>query len=390
MTRRRVLLVLARGLAGLTVGAFGSRLGRAADPAQKVVRLGLIGMESPSNAPRGLSVFWQRLHELGWIEGQKIIIEQRWAEGHLDRLPALLAEVIERNVDVIVTGSTPGAIAAKNATSTIPIVVIAMADPVRSGVVASLARPGGNLTGTSMGYGEDFSGKWLELLQETVPRLTTVAMIVNPDNVVGRDLAKDAEAIAPKRHLKVQIIDVRKAEALDGAFEQASRQAQAVLLHADGLVTLRYQRQITALAAKHRLPAIYNSLSFVDSGGLMAYAPDLTVQFRRAADYVDKILRGAKPADLPIEQPTRYVLVVNLGQERDEHDPDRRHCDGRSRPLRVGRQPGPAWRQPDRGVHGVRGGLQRQVAGVAPGSRSARVHRRADPEPEQLAGERSS
>jgi putative tryptophan/tyrosine transport system substrate-binding protein len=312
MNRRRVLLVLARGLAGLTAGTLGSQLAPAADTAQRVVRMGLIGMESPSNAPRGLHVFWQRLHELGWIEGQNLIVEQRWAEGHLDRLPALMAEVIERNVDVIVTGSTPGAIAAKNATSTIPIVAIAMGDPVRSGVVASLARPGGNLTGTSMGYGEDFSGKWLQLLQETVPRLTTVAMIVNPDNSVGRDLAKDAEAIAPKRQLKVEVIEVREAQALDGAFEQARRQAQAVLVHADGLITLRYQGQITALAAKLRLPAIYNSLAFVDSGGLMAYAPDLTVQFQRAADYVDKILRGAKPADLPIEQPTQYVLVVNL------------------------------------------------------------------------------
>ncbi len=187
-----------------------------------------------------------------------------------------------------------------------------MGDPVRSGLVASLARPGGNLTGMSMGYGEDFSGKWLELLQETVPRLTTVAMIVNPNNSVARDLAKDAEAIAPKRHLKVQIIEVREPEDIDGAFEQARRQAQAVLVHGDGLLTVQHRGQITALAAKHHLPAIYNLLEFMDSGGLMAYAPDLAVMFRRAADYVDKILKGAKPADLPIEQPTQYVLVVNL------------------------------------------------------------------------------
>ena len=152
MNRRRVLLVLARGLAGLTAGALGSRLVRAADPAQRVVRLGMVGMESPSNAPPGLSAFWERLRELGWVEGQNLVVERRFAEGHLERLPALMAEVIERNVDVIFTGSTPGAIAAKNATSTIPIVAIAMGDPVRSGLVASLARPGGNLTGMSMGY----------------------------------------------------------------------------------------------------------------------------------------------------------------------------------------------------------------------------------------------
>ncbi len=282
MNRRRVLLVLARGLAGLTVGALGSRLARAAEPTRSVVRLGFVGPNSPSTEPPpGATVFWERLRELGWIEGQNLIVERRWADGHLERLPALMAEVIGRNVDVIFTGSTPGAIAAKNATSTIPIVAIGMGDPVRSGVVASLARPGGNLTGMSMGFGEDFSGKWLELLQETVPRLSTVAMIVNPNNVVARDLAKDAEAIAPKRHLKVQIIEVREAEDFDGAFEQARRQAQGVLVHGDGLLTDPHRVQITALAAKYRVPAIYNLLSFMDSGGLMAYAPDFRVMFRQ-------------------------------------------------------------------------------------------------------------
>jgi putative ABC transport system substrate-binding protein len=312
MNRRRVLLVLAGGLAGLTAGALGSRLVRAAEPAQKVVRLGFVFPNSPSTAPPGASAFWERLRELGWIEGQNLIVERRWAEGRMERLPALMTEVIGRNVDVIFTGTTPAAIAAKNATSTIPIVVLGMGDPVRSGLVASLARPGGNLTGMSMGYGEDFSGKWLQLLQETVPRLTNVAMIVNPNISVARDLAKDAETIAPKRHLKIQIIEVREAEDLDGAFEQARRQAQAVLVHGDGLLTDPHRAQITALAAKYHLPAMYNLLSFMDSGGLMAYAPDFRVMFRHSADQVDKILRGAKPADLPIEQPTQYVLVVNL------------------------------------------------------------------------------
>ena len=310
MNRRRLLLVLARGLAGLTAGALGSPFVHAAEP-QRVVRVGLIAMDSPSAIPPFLSAFWDRLNELGYVEGQNLIVERRWAEGHLERLPVLTAEVIDRKVDVIVTGGTPASLAAKNATSTIPIVGMAMGDPVRSGLAVSLARPGGNLTGMSMGYGEDFSGKWLELLQETVPRLSTVAMIVNPDNSVARDLAKDVEAIAPNRRLKVQIIEVREAEALEGAFEQARRQAQAVLVHGEAL-TLQHRGQITALAAKHRLPSMYNLLDFVHSGGLMAYAPDLAVMFRRAADYVDKILKGTKPADLPIEQPTRYVLVVNL------------------------------------------------------------------------------
>ncbi|MEO8628880.1 MAG: ABC transporter substrate-binding protein [Betaproteobacteria bacterium] len=222
--------------------------------------MGAIGLETAATAPPGLRVFWERLRWLGWIEGQNLVIERRWADGNLDRLPALMAEVIERNVNVIIAGSTPAEIAAKNATSTIPIVVVGMGDPVRSGLAASLARPGGNVTGTSMGYGEDFSGKWLQLLQETVPRLSTVAMIVNPNNSVARDLAKDVEAIAPKRHLRIQIIEVRDAKALEGAFEQARRQAQAVLVHGDGLLTVQHRGQITALAAKYRLPTIYNHL----------------------------------------------------------------------------------------------------------------------------------
>jgi len=309
MMRRRALLFLV----GLTAGALASRVVRAGDHSQRVVRLGLIGLESSaSNAPRGFGVLWQRLRDLGWVEGQNLVVESRWAGGRYDRLPALMADVIERNVDVIVTGGNAGATAAKNATRTIPIVGIGMGDPVRVGLVDSLARPGGNLTGMSMGYGQDFSGKWLELLQEAVPRLSTVAMIVNG----AGDLAKKTEAIASKLHLKVRIIDVREPEALDGAFEQAEREAQAVLLMADPL-TIEHRRKITLLAARYRVPTIYTLLDFTDAGGLMAYAPDLTVMFRRAAEYVDKILRGAKPADLPIEQPIQYVFVVNLKTAKD-------------------------------------------------------------------------
>jgi putative ABC transport system substrate-binding protein len=311
MNRRRVLLALAGGVAGLTAGALGFPLARADDPAQRVMRLGIVSPDLPSTAVRGISAFSYRLRELGWVEGQNLIMERRWAEGRFDRLPALMTEVIGQKVDVLVTWTTPGAIAAKNATRTIPIVALGMGDPVRSGLVASLARPGGNLTGVSMGYGEGFSGKWLELLQETVPGLSTVAVIVNPDISHQRDQAKDLEAAAPKRRLKVQIIEVREAQALDAAFERARKQAQAVLVFPSPLTMIDMAR-ITTLASKHRLPAMYGLRDFVDAGGLMAYAPDLAVMFRRTADYVDKILKGAKPADLPIEQPTQYVLVVNL------------------------------------------------------------------------------
>ena len=307
MNRRRVLLILA----GLTAGALGSTNARPADPAQRVVRVGFVGPGSPSSAYRGTTALWERLRELGWVEGQNLVIEARWADGRYDRLPALMSEVIERKVDVLVTYTTPAAVAAKSATGTIPIVAALMGDPVRSGLAASLARPGGNLTGLSSGFAEGFAGKWLELLQETVPQLSTVAVFENPDSPIARDLAKELEVITPTRGLKFRRIEVREPRAFDSAFEQAARKAQAVLLLPDPMLAA-HGGQIASLAAKHRLPTIYPLRDFVDAGGLMAYAPDTASMFRRAADYVDKILKGAKPADLPIEQPTQYVFVINL------------------------------------------------------------------------------
>ena len=251
------------------------------------------------------------MRELGYVEGQNLVVESRWAEDRYDRLPALTAEVLQQKVDVLVTVATAGAIAAKNASSTIPIVGIGMADPLRTGLVSSLARPGGNLTGLSMGWGEGMAGKWLELLQETVPRLSTLAVVANPGNPLVRDLAKDLEAIAPTRGLKLRSIEVREPKDLDRAFGQAARRAQAVLVLPDPMIAA-HLKQVTALAAKYRLPAMYYLREFVDAGGLMAYGPDLAVMTRRAAEYVDKILNGARPGDLPIEQPTKFELVVNL------------------------------------------------------------------------------
>jgi putative ABC transport system substrate-binding protein len=286
-------------------------LSRAAEPSQRVVRVGFVHTASPSTATGGVTAFWERLRELGYVEGENLVVEARWAEGRYDRLPALMAEVVGRKVDVLVTFSTPAAIAAKNATTTIPIVDASMADPVRAGLVASLAHPGGNLTGLSNGWGEGMAGKWFELLQETVPRLSAVAVIANPDNPLNRDFAKDLQAIAPTRGLKLRLIEVREPGALDRAFVQAGRKAQAVLVLPDAIFSV-HRGRVTALAAKHKLPTMYYVRDFVDAGGLMAYAPDQVAMFRRAADYVDKILRGANPGDLPIEQPTKYLLVVNL------------------------------------------------------------------------------
>jgi putative ABC transport system substrate-binding protein len=309
VSRRLALLALALSCAS-AIAVLGSPLARAAEPAQKVVRVGFVGLESPSTAPRGVSVFWERLRELGWVEGQNLVTESRWAEGRTDRLPALMTEVVGRNLDVLVTYSTPAAIAAKNATSTVPIVVVHMGDPVARGLADSLAHPGGNLTGLSLGWA-DIEGKWLELLQETIPRLSTVAVIGDPASPSSRATAKELEAIAPTLRMKVRFIEVREPEALDRAFKRARRETQAVLVLGDPL-TLQHSRQITALAARYRLPGMYTFLQFMDSGALMGYGVDPAVIFRRAADHVDKILKGAKPGDLPIEQPTKLKLVVNL------------------------------------------------------------------------------
>jgi putative tryptophan/tyrosine transport system substrate-binding protein len=293
---------------GLTV--LDPSMSHAAEPERSVIRVGFVGPESPSSAPPGVNAFWERLRELGYAEGQNLVIEERWAEGRYDRLPALMAEVLGRNVDVLVTYTTPAGIAARNATSRIPIVDALMGDPVGAGLVASLARPGGNVTGLSQAWA-DIAGKWLELLQETIPRLSTVAVIENPGNASSRGTVKELEATAPTRGLKLRFIEVRSPDALDRAFEQAGRNAQAVLLVPDSMIATNRAR-IAALAAKHRLPIMGFDRAFVDGGGLMAYAPNMTIQFGRAADYVDKILEGARPAELPIEQPTQFSLVVNL------------------------------------------------------------------------------
>ena len=288
---------------------------RAAEPAQRVVRVGFVSPHSPSTDVRSVDGFWQRLRELGWVEGQNLIVEARWAGASSERLDALMREVIERKVDVLVTYSTPGALAAKKATSTIPIVVTSMADPVRSGVTTSLAHPDGNLTGLSLAWTEGTPGKLLELLKETVPHLSAVAMIANLDSPVVLERAKEVEAIAPNWSITAHLVEVRNPEAYDRAFRQARKEAQAVLVLSD-VLTFEYRRKVAALAAKYRLPAMYPLREFVEAGGLMAYGADKVVLSRRAADYVDKILRGAKPADLPFEQPTQYELIVNLKTAR--------------------------------------------------------------------------
>jgi putative ABC transport system substrate-binding protein len=220
-----------------------------------------------------------------------------------------MAEVLALKVDLIFTWTTPAAIAARNATRNTPIVDALMGDPVGVGLADSLARPGGNLTGLSMGWTKEIAGKWLELLQETIPRLSTVAVIGDPDRPMSREQLKRVETVASARGLRVQLIAVRRPEALDRAFEQVRRTAQAVLVLADQNLD---PPRVVALSAKHRLPDMHVVREYVDAGGLMAYAPDVPAMFRRGADYVNRILRGASPAELPIEEPTRFLLIVNV------------------------------------------------------------------------------
>jgi putative tryptophan/tyrosine transport system substrate-binding protein len=223
--------------------------------------------------------------------------------------------LVASDVDVIVTTGTPGAMAAKNGTTTIPIVAVGMADPVRSGLIRSLSHPGGNLTGISMGYGPEFTGKWLEMLQETVPRLASLAVIANPQNAVLQVLRADLETLARHRNVRVHFLPVTQSASLDDVFEQAQRKAQAALLLGDPL-TMSNRTKITSLAISNRLPVMYNVGAFAEDGGLMSYAPDVESQVQRAAEYVDKILRGAAPGELPVEQPTKYLLTLNLKAAR--------------------------------------------------------------------------
>jgi putative ABC transport system substrate-binding protein len=319
MNGRLIPLVIGLSFA-LEVAALTSRLSHAVEPEQRIVRLGFVSPTSLSpraTVPRAAGAerqdpFWIRLGELGWVEGRNLIVDARSAEGHYDRLPALMTELVDRKVDVLVTFSTPAGIAAKNATSTVPIVDAAMFDPVRDGLVASLAHPGGNLTGMSWAWSEGFGGKFLELLQETVPRLSTVALITNPRNPGERGVVKEVVTAAEVRHLKLVVIPLRDPDSVQPALQQARRTGQALLLIGDP-VFFEHRKEIISFARQYRFPALYGLRDFVEAGGLMSYGLDQKAIWRRAAEYVDKILRGARPEELPIEQPTQYFLTVNTG-----------------------------------------------------------------------------
>ena len=286
----------------------------AADAQQtgKVHRIGYLSSGSATAPPYLVEAFRQGLRERGWVEGQNTLIEYRWAEGKFDRLPDLAAELVRLKVDIIVAVASPAAAAAKNATATIPIVGISLGDPVGLGLIASLARPGGNVTGSSYSVGLEIFGKQLELLKETVPKVRRVAILSNPANPVLPVWIREIKVAARSLGVQLQLFEARGPNEFDGAFAaMAKERVGALLVPSDPIFNL-HRARLADLAARSRLPAAYNVRENVDAGGLLSYGPSNTDLWRRAAGYVDKILKGAKPADLPVEQPTKFELVINL------------------------------------------------------------------------------
>ena len=279
---------------------------------KKVSRIGYLAVNSRSAERHLVQAFQEGLRELGWIEGQNISIEYRFADGKLDRLAELVAQLTSLNVDILIaTGGTPPALAAKKATNSIPIVVFPVGDPVAAGLVSSLARPGGNITGLS-NVQVGLSGKRLELLKEVVLKLSHVGVLWNPANPFSELALRETQVAARPLHIEVQPLEVRGSKDLERAFTQlAAVSTSALVVLADSM--FRGERlQLAQLALRHRLPVVLQQGVYAEAGGLMSYGENQEDLWRRAATYVDKILRGAKPADLPVEQPTKFELVINL------------------------------------------------------------------------------
>jgi len=277
----------------------------------KVARLGFLIATSPSTEKTRIDSFLQGMRELGYVEGKNLVIEWRYAEGQFDRLPNLAAELTRLKVEVIVTTGSTSTRAAKQATSTIPIVMTQDTDPVRNGFIASLSRPGKNITGLSNLYPE-LSGKQLELLKEVAPRLSRVAVLGTSTSPQHAQVLKETELAAGAFGVQLQYIDARRPQDIETAFRSASKvRADAALVLASPVFVLQ-RKELANLAVKSRLPAIYDRREFVEDGGLMTYGPSSSDLFRRAASYVDKILKGANPAELPVEQPVKFELIINL------------------------------------------------------------------------------
>src|SRR5713226_807804 len=300
-------------LAGTGAVLLAAPLAPEAQQAARVARIGWLG-DNPAATPHLRVAFRQGLHDLGYVEGRNVVIEYRDVEGKLERLPALAAELVALKVDVIVAPNTPAALAAKQATRTLPIVFTTAADPVQSGLVTNLARPGGNVTGLSI-LAPELIGKRLEQLTQAVPGVNRVAALWQPGALgerTDKDNLKAAEVAARALGVRLQFVEARGPADFDRAFADMTGARAGALAVWTTAMLLHERRRLVALAAKNRLPAVYTLREFVDAGGLMAYGANVADVFRRAATYVDKILKGTKPGDLPVQQPERFDLIINL------------------------------------------------------------------------------
>lgn len=309
MDRRRFLVT---SLAGVLVGPPAVR----AQQASSLPRVGILSISSRESsdtlAPQ--NVLQQALRDLGYVEGQSVILEYRWADGKVERLRELAAELVRLDVDVIVAGSTPGARAARQATSTIPIVSPAMGDPVGDGLVASLARPGGNVTGSTF-LGPNLIAKRLELLKEALPRVARLGILWHPGAFAEstmRAMLNEAETVAGNLGMRLHFAPVRDADDLGRAFVTIEAERTDALFVFDSVMLFTLRPQIVVLATKHRLPSMFNNREAVELGALMSYGVSILDLIRRGAVYVDRIIKGAKPSDLPVEQPTKFELIINL------------------------------------------------------------------------------
>jgi putative tryptophan/tyrosine transport system substrate-binding protein len=296
------------------LGLLGARLcADAQPPGKKIPRIGELEGGSPSVNLHLREAFQQGLRELGWVEGQNFAFESRYAEGNEERFPELAAELVRLQVDVIVARSAPAVQAATHATRTIPIVMVTGGhDPVEAGFVASLARPGGNVTGVSIGVGDQFAGKWVQLLKEAVPQVSRVIALWDPTRPAMRAILAETERAARSSGLQLHLLEARAPHELDQAFAALTRQGADALIVLPSALFNRERRQIVEFVAQSRLPTMYFFREFVDAGGLMSYGPNFAALFHRAASHVDRILKGTKPGDLPVEQPTTFELVINL------------------------------------------------------------------------------
>ena len=278
---------------------------------KNIPRIGFLSVGSAASMAERVNAFSRGLHEQGYTEGQNILVEYRYAEDKLDRLGKFAEELARLKVDVIVTGGPLATRPAKQAAGTIPIVLAYEADPVRTGLIASLARPGGNITGLTSNA-EELNGKRFELLKETIPELSRVAILRNPGMLGTADALKDAELAARSLGLKIQALEIRGPNDLDGIFQAAKKSGARALMTIGDPVTFTHRKRVAELAIKNHLATIYGQIPFAEAGGLMVYGPNDADMYRRAATFVDKILKGAKPADLPVERPVKFDLIINL------------------------------------------------------------------------------